>query len=148
MLEERAGDLGGFLTRNPKGKMIPDYLKELSRRLVREQQDLQAEVESLSKYIEHIKVIVAMQQSHAKVGGVLEALEPKELMEDAIAINSITYERHHIQLDRDYQTVPRILVDRPFGKVAAEISRPACELPPETVVMMNFKRASSGPWPR
>jgi signal transduction histidine kinase len=53
-----------------------------------------------------------MQQSHAKAGGVLEELDPKDLAEDAIQINLIALDRHGIKLARDYQPVPNVVVDR------------------------------------
>lgn len=111
MLEERMSDLAVFLQDDPKGKLLPAYLKNLGETLIQERQAVQAEVESLTKNVEHIKVIVAMQQSHARMAGIIEQADANELMESAIRINFATYEQHQIRLTRDFQPVPRLLVD-------------------------------------
>ena len=53
-----------------------------------------------------------MQQSHARAGGILEALDPMGLVEDALQINRAALDRHGVQLVRDYHPVPQVLVDR------------------------------------
>ena len=112
MIEEHRDDLPLFLTQDPKGKRLPGYLKALTLNLTRDHEDMRAEVESLRKSIEHINVIVAMQQGYARQGGALEDLDPKDIMEDAIQINSAAYERDQIQLIREYQAGLRVRVDR------------------------------------
>jgi signal transduction histidine kinase len=74
--------------------------------------DLQNEVNALVKNIDHIKVIVSMQQDCAKVSGLLEELEPKDLMEDAVRINEAALKRHGIDVIRAYEAVPNLLVDQ------------------------------------
>jgi signal transduction histidine kinase len=62
--------------------------------------------------VEHIKVIVSMQQSLAKPCGLVEELEPREMMEGALKINDDSLQRHGVQLAREYDTVPKVLADR------------------------------------
>jgi PAS domain S-box-containing protein len=112
LIETRMDDLDVFLAEDPKGKKLRAYLKELSASLVRDNDETRTEVESLRRNIEHIKTIVAMQQSYAQVSGTLEKLDPRELMENALQINRAAYERDHIQVSRDYQAAPQVLVDR------------------------------------
>ena len=97
LLRKHHDQLGRFMTEDPKGKALPGYLEKLGEILVQDKREMQAEVESLVKNVDHIKVIVSMQQSYARVGGVLEELDPKDLAEDAIQINSAA-------LDRDMQS--------------------------------------------
>src|SRR5205085_8481852 len=73
---------------------------------------MQKEIEALVKNIEHINVIVAMQQNYAKVGGVIEELDLKDLVEDAIQINSLALNRHGIYVRRDYHLAPCVRMDR------------------------------------
>jgi C4-dicarboxylate-specific signal transduction histidine kinase len=112
MLEHRSSDLAQFLTLDPKGSKLQIYLKELAHALDQERQCLRENVESLTKNVDHIKAIVAMQQSYARVGGAFEELDPRELMEDATLINCAAFERDQIQLVREYQPVPRVTTDR------------------------------------
>jgi PAS domain S-box-containing protein len=112
MLREKNGSLAEFLTSDPKGKLIPEYLSTLSEELAGEQNHLIAKMTSVTEHIEHIKEIVAMQQNYAKVSGVYENLSPAELVEDALRLNVAAFERHHIELVREFQETPKILVDR------------------------------------
>jgi two-component system NtrC family sensor kinase len=55
---------------------------------------------------------VAMQQSYAKVAGVLENLSLQELLEDAMRIASAALARHKIEVVRQFEHVPPVLADR------------------------------------
>jgi PAS domain S-box-containing protein len=112
LLNNNASDLGNFITNDPKGKIIPNYLTSLSERLAAEQQDLLKELELLTKNVEHIKEIVAMQQNYAKVSGIIESLSVKNLVEDALQMNAAALARHGILVIRDFHEVPVISVDK------------------------------------
>jgi signal transduction histidine kinase len=102
MMTEHAADLGQFMTQNPKGRLLPNYLTHLSRYLVEENRAVLGELESLVNHVHHIKDIVAMQQSYAKVGGLVETVKVADLIEDALQMNASALERHDIQLVREY----------------------------------------------
>jgi PAS domain S-box-containing protein len=113
MLREQNGRLAEFLTVDPKGKLIPEYLSTVADELAGEQSELIIKMATLGEHIEHIKEIVAMQQSYAKVAGVYEHLAAAELVEDALRLNVSAFERHHINLVREFEEdTPKICVDR------------------------------------
>ncbi len=112
LLQRQPSDLAEFLLKDPKGVQLPAYLQRLGEHLIAEKRHLGDEIGSLAKSVDHIKVIVAMQQDYAKVGGVFEKLNLEEVVEDAIRINSATPEHDPIQLTRDYQPLPRVVLDR------------------------------------
>jgi PAS domain S-box-containing protein len=112
LLNKNSADLGSFIVNDPKGKIIPNYLTTLSERLSAEQQDLLKELELLTKNIEHIKEIVAMQQNYARVSGIIESLSVKTLVEDALQMNAAALSRHGIMVSRTYAEVPLIAVDK------------------------------------
>ena len=112
LLKEQQGQLAGFLTEDPRGKALPGFLEKVAEVLIQEKLDMQNEVKSLTKNIDHIKVIVSVQQSYAKVGGTLEEVELKDLAEDAIQINGAALEREGVELIRNYQHGAPVLVDR------------------------------------
>jgi PAS domain S-box-containing protein len=113
MLREKNGHLVEFLTTDPKGKLLPEYLGTVADQLVAEQTELVAEMEAVGEHIEHIKEIVSMQQNYAKVSGVFENLSPADLVEDALRLNVAAFERHHIGLVRDFEeNTPKVCVDR------------------------------------
>jgi signal transduction histidine kinase len=112
LLQQPPSDLARYLSEDPKGKVLPAYLQELANSLEVEQRRTLEEIDCLIKNIEHIKVIVSMQQSHAKAGGVIEALSPTELLEDSLQILGPSFERRGIRLVRSYDDVPPVMVDR------------------------------------
>jgi C4-dicarboxylate-specific signal transduction histidine kinase len=112
MIEARQDNLGVFLTADEKGRMVPKYLRQLSERLATEHRQAVEVIEDVAKNVAHIKEIVAMQQSYAKVAGVMETLAPSALVEDALQINASALERHNIVVEREFLNVPPITVDR------------------------------------
>ena len=112
LLRDHLGDTAAFLTQDPKGLKLPGFFIKLGDHLAAEQQVWQKELDGLGKNIEHIKEIVAMQQNYARLSGINEALEAKELVEDAVRINESAFSRHGVTLVREYQDVPRVGVDK------------------------------------
>jgi PAS domain S-box-containing protein len=113
MMRERAADLGDFLSRDPKGRLLPAYLEQLSGFLVSEQEALIKELESLKKNIEHIKDIVAMQQSYAKVSGVSETVKITDLVEDTLRMNAVSLTRHEVRVVREFDAnLPPVMVEK------------------------------------
>lgn len=113
MLREQNGNLVEYLSTDPKGKLLPEYLGSVSDQLATEQAEILEEVTLLTQNIDHIKEIVAMQQSYAKVSGAFEHLQPEELVEDALRMNAAAFERHRIEVSREYSDpLPRVNVDR------------------------------------
>jgi PAS domain S-box-containing protein len=112
LLRDHAPDSAAFLTQDPKGRLLPDYFIKLGDALAAEHRRWQDELHGLGKNIEHIKEIVSMQQSYARLAGVVEALDARELVEDAIRINESALGRHGVTLVRDYHKVPRVGVDK------------------------------------
>jgi PAS domain S-box-containing protein len=112
LLADNQRDLGQYLMKDANGQQLPGYLCKLGEFFVAENAEILSEVDQLSRNIEHIKEVVAMQQSYAKVSGVFENLPAHGLVEDAIAMNIGAFERHGVEVDRQYSPVPLIRVDR------------------------------------
>jgi PAS domain S-box-containing protein len=112
MLQEHESDIGHFLTEDPKGSRIPTYLGKLAADLAEEQLTATTELAHLRKNIEHIKDIVSMQQSLAKVSGVTEQVTVSSLVEDALRMNSGALARHGLEVVRDYQADPVVTIER------------------------------------
>jgi signal transduction histidine kinase len=91
---------------------LPGYLRDLAEAMGENQLNLQGEVKSLVKQIDHVKAIVALQQDYAKSSSFKENLDPVETMEDAVQINRVAYERHGIQIVREYDSPPPAFADR------------------------------------
>jgi PAS domain S-box-containing protein len=112
LLREHEHDLGTFITSDSKGKQLPGYLSQLSDHLLADQKKTVKELDSLQGNIEHIKEIVAMQQSYATVAGVKEIINIRELVEDSLRINEGTLNHQHVEVIREFETVPLVNVEK------------------------------------
>ena len=111
LLSEHRHDLATFLE-GAQGKHLAPYLQELAADLVRERETATAELSALRSNVEHIKEIVAMQQSYARRGGVIDTLDIRVLVEDSLRMNEGAFSRHGVVLSRDFEDVPPIQVDK------------------------------------
>jgi PAS domain S-box-containing protein len=111
LLSEHAPDLTTFLT-GSQGRHLPVYLQELAAELIAERDVASAELAELRGNIEHIKEIVAMQQSYARRSGLTDIVDIRTLVEDSLRMNEGAFSRHGVTLVRDFQDVPPITVDK------------------------------------
>jgi len=111
LLEDHADDLGAFLASDPKGKVLPGYLRQLASALVTEQNDAVKELTALSKNVEHIKEIIAAQQAHAGASRLLEKVQIGDLVEDALRINEEALKRRQMVVEKEIADVPELMLD-------------------------------------
>jgi two-component system NtrC family sensor kinase len=112
MLDEHGADLPRFLTVDEKGKLIAPYIKQLAQHLATEQEQLLGEMRSLGKHVGHIKDIIGVQQSVAKVAGVVETASPRELLEDALRMVAASLERRRVTVEREFAETPSVDTDK------------------------------------
>ncbi|MFL5347830.1 MAG: two-component system sensor histidine kinase NtrB [Hyalangium sp.] len=112
LLREHAADVGGFLTGDPQGQKLPQYFIAVAEQLEEEREAVLQEMGALAESVEHIKSIVSMQQKHARTAGAVEEMSVPQLIDEALRLHAISFERLGIHIERDYAQVPRVLVDR------------------------------------
>ncbi|WP_331113881.1 ATP-binding protein [Archangium sp.] len=113
LMARHAADLGAFLSADGRGQQLPVYLQALAVQLRGERDELLEEVHTLQKSVEHIKAVVSMQQAHARFAGVVERLEVRSLLDDALRLHAVNFERQGILVRREYSEVPLVVqVDR------------------------------------
>lgn len=112
LMKEHPDDLGDFISSDPKGRALPDYLDKLADALAVEQQGMIAELAQLTRRIDHIKEIVATQQSYAGNASVLEPGSLRELLEDVVRICDVSLARHHITLIKEFSDIPQMPLDK------------------------------------
>jgi signal transduction histidine kinase len=112
LLSEHSADLGTFFTTHPQGPRLPAYLCALSTQLAEEHEALMAEMRELGESVEHIKSVVSMQQQHARFIGVVEQVSVPQLINDALRLHAVSFERTGIEVRCELAEVPPILVDR------------------------------------
>jgi len=112
LLRANEGRLADFLAADAKGSQIPAYLSDLAEHLAREQAALIEKAELLRKHLDHIKQIVAVQQTWARVAPVTEPVSVAELVEDALRLDASALDRHEVEVLRQYEAQPVITVDK------------------------------------
>ncbi len=112
MIQSRQADLGNFLTTDEKGKQLPLYLNKLAHFLGDEQATMLTELSSMTEGLEHIKEIVRRQQSLARTSSPREIANPTVVMEEALKLNTLSIERHAIELIREYADCPAVELDK------------------------------------
>ncbi|MEO5957582.1 MAG: hybrid sensor histidine kinase/response regulator [Opitutaceae bacterium] len=112
LLDQHAGDLGAFITTDPKGRRIPAFLAQLSASLHREQADLLQELASLRGNLNRICEIVASQQSMAKLSGGRGPVDPRELVEECLRLNGDQSGFDGIAVIREFDEVPLLVIEK------------------------------------
>jgi len=112
LMDEHAHDLGEFLTRDARGKLLPAYLRELAQALAAEHEAMAGELGVLEKSIDHIKEVVATQQSYAGAPRVVESLSFDELLDDALRMNADSLTRHKVDVVKNIAVPPVLPLDR------------------------------------
>lgn len=113
MIQENADDLGHFLSSDDRGKHLPAFMSELATLMQRETDFLRSEIEGVGRHVEHIKEIVAAQQSFGSRLCIRRNVEPTDMVEQALSISSSKITRHEINVIREYcDNLPAISIDQ------------------------------------
>jgi signal transduction histidine kinase len=112
LMEEHADDLGGFLTQDARGRLLPTYLRELARTLEQEHESMTTELDALVHSVDHIKQVIATQQSYAGTPRMVELMNLDDLVNDALRMNSDALTRHKVEVAKDFATLPALRLDR------------------------------------
>jgi signal transduction histidine kinase len=112
LLREHTADIASFLSADPQGQKLPAYLIAVSDQLTEEREAMLKEMSALGQSVEHIKSIVSMQQKHARPAGTVEQLAVPQLIDEALRLHAVSFERLAIRIVRDYSDVPPLFVDR------------------------------------
>lgn len=112
LIQEHSENFEQFVRRDEKGKLVLQYILDLAEHLDSEQKESLSELNSLTTNVEHIKEIVAMQQSYASVSGMIESLSIVDLVEDALRMYSSGFQSKGIHVERLYVQSPVISMDK------------------------------------
>lgn len=112
LLQAHTDDLGTYLTADPKGRLIPDFILSLGQHGSEERERLLRELASLQQSIDHLKEIVGTQQACGTTVGAIEVHTAAHLMEDALRMNASSLDRHRIRCTREFASVPAVRADK------------------------------------
>lgn len=86
LLESRVTDLSDFLTSDPKGKIVPEYLTRIATVLQKESEASASELAKMREDIDYVKRIIAAQQVHAKSQTLPQDFDLRELVATAFTM--------------------------------------------------------------
>ena len=112
LLDQNAERLADYLRNDATGRKLPEYLRKLGATLDKEKHSILDQIEKFSKHLEHMKTIIAAQQSYAKVNGMREVCTLEEIAEGALQLSEGVLRNSAITVVRRYAKLPPVLVDR------------------------------------
>jgi C4-dicarboxylate-specific signal transduction histidine kinase len=112
LLDEHSHDMGRFMEHDEKGRALPAYLQLLADELKRERTALQDHTDRLTASVEHIKHVIAMQQTYAGRSVFVEAARPADLIEEALRITESELRHAQVRVVREIADVPPLRLDR------------------------------------
>lgn len=86
LIKGHEDDLAHYLKSDERGKHIQSYLEQLADALHKELKSYSIGIHEIDENVDHIKNIIATQQSHAKKIGVEEDVNVAELIESALTV--------------------------------------------------------------
>lgn len=111
IFEQTPGGITAFLA-TEKGKLLPTYLATLIAHLAAENATLLAELASATSNVDHIKTIIATQQSFADRPNMTETVAIGPLIDDALRMGEVSFSRHGIVVTKDYDDDVTVDTDR------------------------------------
>jgi two-component system, NtrC family, sensor kinase len=112
LVRQHEGDLPAFIADDERGRRLPQFLGQLTDVLSDEHARMLKEIESLLSSVDHIKHVVQNQQASACNERLIELVQPADLVEEAIRLNGESFERHDIEVVREFSPTPPALLDR------------------------------------
>lgn len=110
LLQLNKDQLNVFLTEDPIGKILPDYLQKLAEYWEKEEDYSFKELNFLKDQIHYIKSIIDSQQSLSKTSKMIEKVQINALINDSLVINGI--EKNGIIVERSYAKIPPFDIDK------------------------------------
>jgi PAS domain S-box-containing protein len=110
LLEQNKENLTEFLTTDPKGKRLPEVYVQIGKTLEAEREKIQQEATSLRNNVAAIKEVISTQQRYAKADLFIEEFELKQLVEDALSIQ--TSNAQVLRVEKNYGDTPPVRAQR------------------------------------
>lgn len=112
LISHQESQLAAFLTTDKRGQQFPNFLRQVTCKLVSERASQCSELASLNEKIDHVKEIVASQAAFSHRRAPSELVSPAELLEQAIKMNDASLGRHSVVVIREYGYVPDVLLEK------------------------------------
>lgn len=112
LIKENLSSIDDYLTKNEKGKLVPQYVVTLADILENEYIIFNNETESLTKNLEHIKEIVASQKVLSGVSGFSEKVFLPEIIDNALQMSTLSAKNSPIKIKKNFKDNLFIITDK------------------------------------
>ncbi len=112
LLPTAPAELAAFLTTDPKGLQVREYLALLADLLDHERADTIVGMEYVQRQLEHVKMVIARQQAFARVSNTVEVVPIVDVIAQALELQSASFARDGIVVAQEIEPLPPLTVDR------------------------------------
>ena len=106
MLDAHSSNLGWYLSQDPKGKKIPNFLGRLSQGLLEKHSFTVQELNALQANLEQLEYLLVTGQGSNRAGGFRESAPFAGILDEVIVLHHDELDRLGVQVVRNYQAVP------------------------------------------
>jgi PAS domain S-box-containing protein len=145
LFQEHQGDLGAFLTTDPRGQRVPAFLAAVTQQLTLDQSATLAELEGLRKNVDLLAETIAQQQKFVTAARVIEAFPLVDLLEEVLRLEGVT-SGGKFAIVQDYDARPTITIERhKVRQILASLvqnAKHACDESGKTIRTLNLRIAA------
>lgn len=110
LLGQHKENLTQFLTQDPQGIHVIEYIDELARCWDREQKQELQELQEITKNLTLIKNIISTQQAGVKINKLEQIISIDELLDEVLLLSGI-YSQKEITVKKDYEKITPFIMD-------------------------------------
>jgi PAS domain S-box-containing protein len=112
LMRDHAADLGRFLSQDPRGRLVPEFIESLAHHAADERARLLQEIDCLQENVDHIKDLITMQQTYAKADNTGSSYVAASLMEDSLRIHTAMAGQPPVCITREFCSAPNVLGEK------------------------------------
>ncbi|MDD9941375.1 MAG: PAS domain-containing protein [Myxococcales bacterium] len=112
MLLDNRDDLQAYVTKDPKGLRLMEYLPKLATELAAQHESLADEAKRLQENLTHVTSVVQAQRDITAQGGLLERVLPQEVADVAIQLSTFGSREGEALVVREFSELEPIVMDR------------------------------------
>ena len=112
LLQAHQQDLGEFLVKDAAGRQLPAYLSKLAEAMRKDVESTLGELHSMMASVEYLNEVVRTQQAYVGVSEAAEWVQPEELLEDSLRMNTPVLEPLGVRIIKEYEALPALHLQR------------------------------------
>lgn len=109
LLREQIDD---FAFEDPKKKMLLEYFLKIEEPIKKEYEQLERQKNRLREKVDLITDVISAQQDLSKATAMTEEVDIENLLENTLALNAGSIERHGLSIEREFEDVPPIMIEK------------------------------------